>query len=130
MQFTLTTVIDITETKVRRGEDKKKEKQQANYNTMFQTIGLRVNVDPISLETKVLDVKSLGFGDAIKGKQRVWKFIFDNPYEGALDVDMLVADFDLVPIIIGLNETANINNPIFSTNNPNDTNIIFGINDK
>jgi len=50
MKFTLTTVVDITETRARRGEDKKQVNQQANYNTMFQTIGLRVNVDPISLE--------------------------------------------------------------------------------
>ena len=130
MKFKVTTVIDITETNVRRGEDKKKEKQQANFNAMFQTIGLRVNVDPISLTESVVDVKGLGFGDAIKGKQRVWVFEFENPYEGALSYDMLVNDFDLVPIITDLDETANINNSIFCTNHPNDTNIIFSIIDK
>ena len=38
MLFKLTTVVDITQTNARRGEDKKKENQQANFNTMFQTI--------------------------------------------------------------------------------------------
>ena len=27
----------------------------------------------------------LAFGSAIKGKQRVWTFEFDNPYDGGLD---------------------------------------------
>ena len=125
MKFTLTTVVDITETRARRGEDKKQVNQQANYNTMFQTIGLRVNVDPISLESEVVDVSGIGFGTAIKGKQRVWTFKFDNPYTDALTTDMLLQDFDLVPVITGLDETAHIQNNIFSTNHENDCNIVF-----
>ena len=43
---------------------------------------------------------------------------------------MLKDDFDLVPVITNLNETANIHNSIFCTKNPNDSNIIFETNDK
>ncbi len=126
MRFKIHTVVDITETNARRGQaDKVSLDQQANYNTLIQTIGLRVNADPISLTTDIIDVSKIMFGDAIKGKQRVWTFEFDNPYEGALSVDMLNNDFDLVPIITNLNETANIHNSIFCTKNPNDRNIIF-----
>ena len=126
MRFKIHTVVDITETNARRGQaDKVSLDQQANYNTLIQTIGLRVNADPISLTTDIIDVSKIRFGDAIKGKQRVWTFEFDNPYEGALSVDMLNNDFDLVPIITNLNETANIHNSIFCTKNPNDRNIIF-----
>ena len=126
MRFKIHTVVDITETNARRGQaDKVSLDQQANYNTLIQTIGLRVNADPISLTTDIIDVSKIMFGDAIKGKQRVWTFEFDNPYEGALSVDMLKNDFDLVPIITNLNETANIHNSIFCTKNPNDRNIIF-----
>ena len=126
MRFIINTVVDITETRARRGQaDKLSLDQQANYNTLFQTIGLRCNAEPVSLTETIKDVSKLAFGDAIKGKQRVWTFEFDNPYEGALTVDMLNDDFDLIPIINNLNETANINNSIFSTKNPNDRNIIF-----
>lgn len=126
MRFKIHTVVDITETNARRGQaDKVSLDQQANYNTLIQTIGLRVNADPVSLTTDIIDVSKIMFGDAIKGKQRVWTFEFDNPYEGALSVDMLNNDFDLVPIITNLNETANIHNSIFCTKNPNDRNIIF-----
>jgi len=126
MQFIIHTVVDITETNARRGQaDKIKLDQQANFNTMIQTIGLRCNAEPVSLTETIKDVSKLAFGDSIKGKQRVWTFEFNNPYEGALTVDMLNDDFDLIPIINNLNETANINNSIFSTKNPNDRNIIF-----
>ena len=132
MLFKITTVVDITRTNARRGEDKRKEKQQANFNTMFQTIGLRVNAEPISCEHTVMDVSKLDnkFGSAIKGKQRVWQFDFENTYEGAFSVDMLKQDFDLVPIITDLDETVQINNSIFSTNHPADTNILFEVIDK
>ena len=131
MRFIINTVVDITETNARRGQaDKLSLDQQANYNTLIQTIGLRANVDPIGLTESIEDVGKLGFGDAIKGKQRVWTFEFDNPYEGALTVDMLKDDFDLVPVITNLNETANIHNSIFCTKNPNDSNIIFETIDK
>ena len=126
MRFIIDTVVDVTETNARRGQaDKLSLDQQANYNTLLQTIGLRCNAEPISLTATIKDVSKLAFGDAIKGKQRVWTFEFDNPYEGALTVDMLNDDFDLIPIINNLNETANINNSIFSTKNPNDRNIVF-----
>jgi len=126
MRFIIHTVVDITETNARRGQaDKIKLDQQANFNTMIQTIGLRCNAEPISITENIKDVAELGFGDSIKGKQRVWTFEFDNPYEGALTVDMLNDDFNLVPVITNLNETANIHNSIFSTKNPNERNIIF-----
>tara|TARA_A100001035_G_scaffold274920_1_gene267572 strand:- start:1544 stop:1942 length:399 start_codon:yes stop_codon:yes gene_type:complete len=125
MKFTLKTVVDITETRARRGENPKKVNQQANYNTMFQTLGLRINPEPIELRTEITDVNGMGFGNSIKGKQRVWVFEFINPYAEALNLDMLKDDFDLVPVIKGLDETANINNNIFSTKHENDCNIVF-----
>ncbi len=132
MLFKLTTVVDITQTNARRGEDKKKENQQANFNTMFQTIGLRVNVEPLGCTQSVIDVDKLEykFGSAIKGKQRVWTFEFENTYEGALTLDMMINDFDLVPVIVNLEETAANTNNIFSTKHVTDKNILFEIIDK
>ena len=126
MRFKLTTVVDITETNARRGDDKRLVNQQANYNTTIQTIGLRVNIQPLSCVSHVGDVSKFGFGANIKSKQRYWEFTFDNEYEDSLTLDMLESDFDLVPIITGLEETATINN-LFRTKHPNDTNIVFKI---
>ena len=127
MRIMITTVVDITETNARRGDDKRHVNQQANYHTLIQTIGLRVNINPISCEQQVSNIDKFGFGSSIKGKQRYWEFMFEVDYEDALSLDMLVSDFDLVPIITGLDETAKITNNVFRTGHPNDTNIVFEI---
>jgi len=51
-------------------------------------------------------------------------------YDGALDVETLVNDFDLIPIITQLDETANFENAHFLTKNTALTNITFQIDDK
>ena len=40
---------------------------------------------------------------------------------------MLLDDFDLIPIITGLNETIDINEPILRTKNKKTTNIVFEV---
>ena len=125
MLFRIKTVVDVTETRARRGEDKRKENQQANYNTMLQTIGLRINPDPVNISSSIVDATDLEFGTNIKGKQRVWTFEFENAYVDGLTLEMLIEDFNLVPVITDLDETAVINNGAFSTKHPNDKNIIF-----
>jgi len=129
MRVTLTTVVDITETNARKEDDKLARNQQANYLTMLQTVGLRVNALPISCKAKVDDVSELGFGSAITGKQRYWEFLFEHDYEGAVTVQTLTDDFDLVPIITGLNETAHINNQAFRTKDTTERNIVFKLSD-
>ena len=124
------TVIDMTETNVGRSGEAKQRNQQANYNTMVQTAGLRVNPMPISLECKVDVVDGIGFGSSIKDKQRYWVFTFQHEFENALNIDQLKDDFDLVPIITGLDETALINNSAFRTKDSVETNIVFKFVDK
>jgi hypothetical protein len=72
----------------------------------------------------------LGLGTSFKTKQSVWKYTFDMEYDGALDVETLVNDFDLIPIITQLDETAQFDNAHFLTKNTAKTNICFEINDK
>jgi hypothetical protein len=127
MKFKLTTVVDITETHARRGDDKREVNQQANFHTIVQTIGLRVNINPVSCISQTSNIDKFGFGSNIKGKQRYWEFTFEVEYEDALTIEMLVLDFDLIPIITELDETAKINNNVFRTNHPVDTNIVFKI---
>ena len=63
--------------------------------------------------------------DTFKGKQRYWEFTFDVEAEDALTLDMLVTDFDLVPVITNLDETTTLGTKVFRTNHPNDTNVVF-----
>ena len=131
MRFKIHTLVDITETGARRGEDPKQFRQQQNFLTVMQTIGLRVNPTYVKAPEVVKEVPSkLGLGTSYKTKQSVWKYVFDMEYEGALDIETLVNDFDLIPIITQLDETAKFENAHFITKNTALTNISFQIDDK
>jgi hypothetical protein len=126
MRFRLKTLIDITETGVRRQDsDKFAYKQEANLQTILQTIGMRVNVDSYtSPQFEETTIGKLGFGDKYKGKQMIWTLEFNIAYEGAIDINILNTDFDVIPVILGLNETAKIEQALFRTT-PQERNIIF-----
>jgi hypothetical protein len=131
MRFRLYTLIDITETAARRGEDPKQFRQQQNFLTVMQTIGLRVNPTYVSTPEIVNDTPSkYNLGTTFKNKQNIWKYAFDIEYEGALDVDTLNNDFNFIPIITDLDETAKFENAHFITKNPNLCNIFFEVDDK
>ena len=131
MRFIIHTLVDITETHARRGEDPKQYRQQQNFLTVMQTIGMRVNPEYISPPTIISEVPSkLGLGTSYKTKQSIWKYAFDMDFEGALNVETLVNDFDLIPIITQLDETAEFNNAQFITKNVSLNNISFEIVDK
>lgn len=128
MKFRIDTLIDITETTARRSDgDHLAYKQESNFQAVLQTIGLRVNFDydksPQKVETTI---GKMGFGDKYKGKQSVWTFEFDVEYEGALTLEMLNKDFELIPIVTGLTETAKIDKALFRTT-LQERNIIFNI---
>lgn len=127
MRFKLFTVVDITETNARRTDDKKLYSQQTNYNTILQTIGLRVNLNPVYCKSHTENIDKLGLGSLVKGKQRYWEFVFEVEYEGALSLEMMINDFDLVPVITELDETVHNHNKVFRTTCPNDRNIVFEI---
>ena len=128
MKFRLETLVDITETRARRqSEDKFAYKQEANFQTMLQTIGMRVNIQyENSPRFEEITIGKMSFDDKYKGKQMLWTFEFDVEYEDALTLEMLKDDFDLIPIITGLNETAQLNKALFKTTGK-DKNILFSV---
>jgi len=129
MRFHIHTLFDITETRARKGDDGYKVKQQQNYLSLLNTIGLRVN--PTYVHEPVCKEKTIkGFGSEYKGKHKVWTYTFDVDYEGALTLDIMFDDFDLCPIITGLDETVDIEVPIIRTKDKAKTNIIFELEDK
>ena len=131
MRFKLYTLVDITETGARRGEDPKLHRQQQNYLTVMQTIGLRVNPTYVKSPQVIEDIPSkYNLGSKYKNKQSIWEYVFDIDYDGALDIDTLQNDFDLIPIITDLDETAKFENAHFITKKPEVCNIFFEVSDK
>lgn len=129
MNVKILTLVDITETNARRDDDAKKRNQQSNYMVFLQTAGLRVNPFPISVTSKVENIEKLGFGSNHTGKQRYWIFEFSHEYAGGLTHDMLLEDFDLIPIITGLDETSQINNNVVRTHHKQEKNTVFKLSD-
>ena len=131
MRFRLYTLVDITETGARRGEDPKLHRQQQNFLTVMQTIGIRVNPTYVKSPQIIKDIPSkYNLGSTFKSKQQIWEYVFDIDYENALDIETLINDFDLVPIITGLDETVKFENAHFSTKDTALTNIYFEVDDK
>ena len=128
MNFRLQTLIDITETGARRQDTNKfAYKQQANFQTVIQTLGLRTNIyysNSPSFDNILIE--KMGFGDKYISKQKVWTFEFNIEYEGGLSLEMLANDFDLIPIIIGLEETIKADKALFRTTGK-DKNILFSV---
>lgn len=127
-KFNIYTLVDITNTGAKRNQDSYAYKQYQNYLTVLQTIGLRVN--PTVNTDPVVVTDHPTFGTTHKGKHTVWKLPIEIEYEGALSIDMLIDDFEFVPFISGLNETAKFSKCVFETKNKSTINIIFVQSDK
>ena len=123
MKFELYTLVDITRTDARRGEDPVAYKKQQNYLTVINTIGLRAN--PTINKMPQIVAHYPNFGSAYKGEQKVWKLVFDIEYEEATNIELMKIDFDLIPFISGLDETAEFADPVFRTTDDKLKNIIF-----
>jgi len=125
MKFTLETLVDITQTDARRTDgDTQAYHQQQNFLSILQTIGLRVNVNVT--KKPVCEEKTIkGFGSNFTGKQKVWTLPFEIEFEDAVSLQILKDDFNLVPVITGLTESARINKSVFRTKDSKDRNIIF-----
>lgn len=120
--YTGYTLVDITSTGVTRyrPEQEFERNQQRNWETVLQTIGLRTQPQmikgPVSTESNLTD--GWDFGEAYQGRHKIWIWTFavehsdvyltnDDPIGG------LLKDFEQIPIIQGLEETARFMLPIF-----------------
>jgi len=124
MRFKIKTLVDITETKARKGEDEVLYGEQQNYMTLLNTLGLRTNIN-LRGTPKVETVSIKGFGSTYKGEHKVWTQEIEVEYEGATNIDFMKNDFDLVPIINNLNETVEFDIAVFRTKDAKKRNILF-----
>jgi len=121
--FTIITLVDITRTGITRnyaGEEHLRN-QQRNWETVLQVLGIRaqptVTDGPITDTVEEFVVKNL-FGDMYSGEQRIWAVGFSIEHRDVYKKDedqlaLLEEDFNQVPVITGLDETARFILPIF-----------------
>lgn len=122
--FVLTTLLDITETGVIRGNSQERD-QQRNWETILQVLSLRTQ--PIILEGPIridhVDFQkfkgmSKCFGDfylELPYPQTIWAVKFTSEHTDIYSAEQLYSDFDQIPMITGLNETARFLLPMFNS---------------
>ena len=114
------TLVDITATGVTKTIDGNEfeRNQQRNWETVKQLLGLRsqpfVSKGPEKMFMDITDV----FGDMYAGEQAVWAWEFRLEHSGVYRVGLdplsgLLSDFENIPVITGLDETARFMLPVF-----------------
>jgi hypothetical protein len=114
-------LVDITSTGVTRGvADSLERNQQRNWETVLQCIGLRTQPQYVQepVQSTFSDIGIAEFGDFYQGEQRIWFWQWAVEGEGVYDLPNKLLggihqDFEQVPIITGLTETARFMLPIF-----------------
>jgi hypothetical protein len=113
-------LVDITATGVTRGDNNTLERnQQRNWETVIQCMSLRTQpLNIMSPCSTTVSLKEVEFGDFYTGEQKVWTWqwaverqeIYDLPDR---PLGAIQQDFEQVPIITYLTETARFMLPIF-----------------
>jgi len=123
-RYQIVTLVDITRTNPSRAEtDRHQLAQQANFNTLLQSIGLRSNV-----EWTIDPVESSGsLPYPLEGKANYWTWTFEAERDQVFAKDgdpvgLLLDDLHGVPVISQLNNSVYIDPAVFQTHGPN-TNI-------
>lgn len=114
--ITCITLIDITATHITKGNDERRD-QQRNWETVLQVLGLKTQ--PLIIREPVMfpseNLEYFTFGEFYQGKHNVWAFQFRGERDDFYTLEQLEEDFDTVPVILGLEETARLMLPIFHT---------------
>lgn len=123
-EFTIHTLIDITETGKRRKEPGYEVEyyEQQNFTMLMQTIGMRVNPHyNFSPKFKTVNVNDYNFGSEYTGEHTVWSFSFYIEFDGGFtDSDgnksgLLIEDLNFIPVICKLKETIDCKLCVFDT---------------
>ena len=139
-EFTIQTLVDITETGQRRKEPGLEidYAQHQNFTMLMQAIGMRVNPHYTSgPRVKTENISGYGFGSAFKGTHNVWIFKFSIEYaDGYTDATgnsagLLIDDLNFIPMIVQLTETAELDRALLDTKSSQYKNtIIFATDDE
>jgi hypothetical protein len=121
--FSGITLVDVTQTGVTHanGTNEFERNQQRNWETVLQAIGLRAQPTIIDGPRAIeINLKYVKFGELYEGVHKVWAWNFSVEADGVFcrgddNLALLEQDFDKVPVITYLSETARFLLPIFYT---------------
>ena len=128
MRYKILSLIDITKTGVhkRSAENEKPVHQNTNYMAFENSLLLRSNMTIVSgPKAQKQDITNLKFGENYQGEHMVWSTVVEPDFPDAVSVETLQNDFDLIPMLIGLDETINIKIGVYRTTDADYTNILF-----
>ena len=128
MRYKILSLLDITKTMTRRtrSAEEKSANQYANYMTFENSLQLRSNVNIVSGPTaEIQDITNLKFGENYVGEHMVWTTVIELDFPDAVKQEFFEEDFDLIPMVIGLDETIKIKTGAYRTMDPEHTNILF-----
>jgi hypothetical protein len=128
MRYKILSLLDITKTMARRTRsvEEKPANQYANYMTFENSLQLRSNVNIVSGPiAEKQDITNLMFGENYVGEHMVWTTVIEADFPDAVSIDTLKEDFDLVPMLIGLDESINIKTGVYRTDDVDYTNVLF-----
>ncbi len=120
--YTGYTLVDITATGVTRyrPDQEFERNQHRNWETVLQTLGLRTQ--PMMIEGPIVTESNLAdgweFGEYYQGRHKIWAWTFAVEHRDVFLIDNdslggLYQDFEQIPVITGLSETARFMLPIF-----------------
>lgn len=120
--YTGYTLVDITATGVTRyrPEQEYQRNQQRNWETVLQTLGLRTQPmmikGPVQIESNLAD--GWKFGEYYQGRHKIWCWTFAVEHQDVFLIDNdpiggLARDFEQIPVVTNLDETARFMLPIF-----------------
>ncbi len=116
-RYRLITLVDITRSGASRSEtDKIKIGQQANFNSLIQTIGIRSNIE--WTKDPVKDNGRLPVGSQGKVVHWTWEFITERDdvfKQGNDKALLLLKDLHGVPIVDLLENSVDLTPPVFQT---------------
>ena len=101
--------------------------QKRNWHTLLQSLHIRTEIIIESMPKKIhRDIGSLDFGDRYTGNHAVWIFDFsiDNSTDPLKDIQQIMSDVDLIPMISDLENTFKMHKNYTITQGP-DKNICF-----
>jgi hypothetical protein len=107
MRFIMQTLVDITPTGARKGDNPFQANQHQNFLTAINTISMRANPYNVNVTFDEVNVTELPL-DA-EGNQKIWTLTFEFESEGQHSLEMLTEDMHIVPVIPDLENTVNCN---------------------
>jgi len=125
MRYKIKTLIDITPTGARKGDNIFKYKQDQNHTSFVNSIQMRSNVNTETVTSNKVSIANMGFGEKYKGRQMVWEMEFHFDQEGSHHPMFMRKDLDLVPVFTGLNETIKCPTKAFIIDDDNYCNTII-----